>query len=95
MYEAVTRLRSAGIVAAQRRTTLTYAEAAMAIDELYPARALGRALDLLSHDCIQRREPSLAALVVRSDSGEVGEGWAASTANPAKERERCYERWRK
>ena len=35
MYEAVTRLRSAGIVAAQRRSTLTYAEAATAIDELY------------------------------------------------------------
>jgi hypothetical protein len=94
MYEAVTRLRSAGTVAAQRRSTLTYAEAATAIDELYPARGLGRAPDLLSQDCSQRGEPSLAALVVRSDSGEVGEGWAAGTASAAREHERCSEHWR-
>ena len=66
MYEAVTRLRSALIVASQRRSTLTYAEASAAIDAIYPARGLARALDLLSYDCGQRKEPSLAALIVRS-----------------------------
>jgi hypothetical protein len=81
MYEAVVRLRSALIVAAQRRSTLTYAETATAIDELYPARGLGRALDLLSYDCGQRGEPSLAALVVRSDSGRAGSGWAGDAEN--------------
>jgi hypothetical protein len=91
MYEAVVRLRSALIVAAQRRSTLTYAETAAAIDELYPARGLGRALDLLSYDCGQRGEPSLAALVVRSDSGRAGSGWAGDAEN---ERERCYRHWK-
>lgn len=95
MYQAVTRLRSAGIVAAQRRSTLTYGEAEDAIDTLYAAQGLGRALDLLTYDCQQRREPSLAALFVRKDTGEVGEGWAAHTATAAAERERCYEHWKR
>lgn len=93
MYEAVARLRSATIVAALRRSTLTYTEAERAIDLLYPARGLGAALDLLSYDCIKRREPSLAALVVRKDSGEVGEGFIGGAAAAAAEREKCYEGW--
>src|SRR6266545_3369166 len=87
MYEAVTRLRSALIVASQRRSTLTYGEASAAIDEIYPARGLGRALDLLSQDCIERKEPSLTALVVQSTSGAVGGGFKG---NAQAERERCY-----
>lgn len=90
MYEAVTRLRSALIVASQRRSTLTYGEASAAIDEIYPARGLGRALDLLSQDCIERKEPSLAALVVQSTSGAVGGGFKG---NAQAERERCYKHW--
>jgi hypothetical protein len=93
MYEAVARLRSAAIVAAQRRSTITYGEAEAAIDRLFAAYGLGRALDLLSHDCIVRREPSLAALFVRRDTGEVGDGWTGDAANAAAERERCYEYW--
>ena len=57
MYEAVVRLRSPLIVAAQRRSTLTYAETAAAIDELYPARGLGRALDLLSTTAANEGSP--------------------------------------
>lgn len=90
MYEAVTRLRSALIVASQRRSTLTYGEASAAIDEIHPARGLGRALDLLSQDCIERKEPSLAALVVQSTSGAVGGGFKG---NAQAERERCYKHW--
>jgi hypothetical protein len=90
MYEAVTRLRSALIVASQRRSTLTYAEASAAIDGIYPARGLARALDLLSYDCGQRKEPSLAALVVRSTAGAVGLGFKGDAEA---ERERCYKHW--
>jgi hypothetical protein len=95
MYEAVARLRSAGIVAAQRRSTITYGDAEVAIDRLYVAQGLGRALDLLSHDCNARREPSLAALFVRKDTGEVGDGWAGGAADAAAEREKCYEYWKR
>jgi hypothetical protein len=57
---------------------------------VYPARGLGRALDLLSQDCIERKEPSLAALVVQSTSGAVGGGFKG---NAQAERERCYKHW--
>jgi hypothetical protein len=90
MYEAVVRLRSATIVAAQHHSTLTYTEAAAAIDALYSYRRLGAALDLLSHDCIARDEPSLAALVVQKNSGQVGDGFVGDAAL---EREHCYQRW--
>jgi hypothetical protein len=90
MYEAVSRLRSATIVAAQRRSTLTYSDAEAAIDSLYPARGLAPVLDLLSHDCIARGEPALAALVVRKDTGQVGDGFMGDAALA---REECYARW--
>jgi hypothetical protein len=90
MYEAVSRLRSATIVAAQRRDTLTYTEAEAAIDSLYIARGLAPVLDLLSHDCHVRGEPSLAALVVRQDTGEVGDGFVGDAALG---REECYAWW--
>jgi hypothetical protein len=48
-YEAVHRLRAATIIAARRRSTITYGEAELAIDGLYIAQGLGPALDLLSY----------------------------------------------
>ncbi len=91
MYEAALRLRSALIVAAQRRSTLTYQEASDAIDGIFPRQGLGRPLDLLSHDRALRGEPSLAALVIGTGSGTAG---SAYVGNDAAERERCYDRWR-
>lgn len=91
MYEAAVRLRSALIVAAQRRSTLTYDQASAAIDGLFVPAGLGRPLDLLKEDCIRRGEPSLSALVVQKHSGEVG---SAFTGNADAERERCYRHWR-
>ena len=91
MYEAAVRLRSALIVAAQRRSTLTYQEASEAIDRLFAPQGLGRPLDLLSHDCITRGEPSLAALVIGKRTGTVG---SAYIGEDAAERERCYKHWR-
>ncbi|WP_137816830.1 hypothetical protein [Gandjariella thermophila] len=91
MYEAVVRLRSALIVAAQRRSTLTYEEASAAIDCAFVPAGLGRPLDLLAEDCVRRGEPSLAALIVQKRSGEVG---SAFIGNADAERERCYRHWR-
>ncbi len=75
MYEAAVRLRPALIVTAMRRSTLTYGEAEMLIEGRYIAAGLGSLLDLISVDCDSRGEPSLAALVVRSDTGEVGDSF--------------------
>jgi hypothetical protein len=95
MYEATARLRSIGIIAARRRSTITYGEAELAIDGMYVAQGLGRALDLLSWDCEDRGEPSLACLFVRKDSGQVGYGFAATVDDADAGREECFARWTK
>ncbi len=93
--ENFVRLRPALIVAAMRRTTLTYDEASLAIDNEHFAGGMsqtGRALDLITADCVARGEPSLAVLCVRSDTGEVGSHFANPERAPAG-REQCYEYW--
>jgi hypothetical protein len=90
MYDAALRLRPALIDTAKRRSTLTYGEAEILIEGRYVAQGLGPLLDLISADCDSCREPSLAALVVRLDTGEVGDSFRG---DPGAERERCYEYW--
>ncbi len=90
MYDAVLRLRGVLIKVAKRRGTITYAEASEGINRAYIPQNLGKPLDLLSEDCIRRDEPSLAALVVRKDTGEVG---SAFVGDAEAERMRCYDRW--
>jgi hypothetical protein len=91
MFEAAIRLRSALIVAAQAQSTLTYKQASAAIDGLYGYRSMGRVLDLVSEDCMQRGEPSLAGLVVAGQSGEVGD---AFVGDAEASRQACYRYWR-
>lgn len=57
----------------------------------YPPIGLGRLLDVLSVECERRQEPSLASLVVRRETGEVG---AAFVGDAEGEREECYRYWR-
>jgi hypothetical protein len=94
MIEALVRLRPALIVVAKRRSTLTYGEAETVIDGLikmgHGVADGGRLLDLITVDCERRREPSLAALVVRSDTGEVGDGFVGDAGAG---REDCYRYW--
>jgi len=89
------RLRPALIIAARRRTTLTYHEAGLAIDNEHFDGGMsqtGRALDLISADCEARDEPSLAVLCVRADTGEVGHGFINPDTVPSG-REACYGYW--
>jgi hypothetical protein len=90
MYQAALRLRSALIVAAQRRSTLTYQQASDAIDGIFAKQGLGRPLDLVSHDCQGRGEPSLSSLVIGKGTGAAG---SAYVGDDAAERERCYQHW--
>lgn len=69
----------------------TYGELVDGAGLPYPARGLGRLLQLLSEDCDRRSEPGLAALVVAKSSGEVGSGYGGNAAN---ERTRVYRYWR-
>lgn len=91
MVAALERMRAALISVAQLGGTTTYRALALAVGGAYSPRSLGRPLDVLTIDCRNRGEPSLAALVVRAGrAAEVGRGYVG---DPEDERARCYERW--
>lgn len=68
---ATARARSALIEAARHRDVLTYGELSQAIGGLVLPRHMGPLLHMLEHDCAERDEPGLAALVVSAVTGEV------------------------
>ena len=90
MVAALERMRAALIVVAQAGGTITYGQLAAATGGAYPPVGFGKALDILSIDCKNRREPSLAALVVRGDDGEVGDAFVGDAAAT---RQDCYRWW--
>lgn len=90
MLVALERMRAALVVVAMHATTITYGELARATGGAYFHRNFGRALDALSQDCINRGEPSLAALVVTAGTGEVGGAFAGDAAG---ERVELYAYW--
>jgi hypothetical protein len=71
--------RAALIVAAMRRSLLTYAElgAAIGMRGVNLRNQMRHVLDALSVDCHSLGEPSLAALVVNQRNGEPGSGWSS------------------
>lgn len=75
--EAVQRARAALIVAAMRRSILTYSELgkALGFGGIQLRNEMRHILDDLSADCIARGERSLAALVVNQATGAPGQGW--------------------
>jgi hypothetical protein len=65
--EYATRARAALIMAAMRRSIVTYKELATTIDlppHLPLPHHINRVLRLVAEDCISRGEPSLAVIVV-------------------------------
>ena len=75
--DVVRQARAALIMAAMRRSIVTYGELgkALGIDGVALRNELRHVLDDLSADCIVRGEPSLAALVVNQRTGAPGRGW--------------------
>ncbi|BDA63261.1 hypothetical protein [Actinomyces capricornis] len=69
---------------------ITYGELSEAIDGAVLPRHMGPLLHMIAHDCAARGEPSLAALVVRAGTWEVG---TADTSWAAPERRACWEHW--
>ncbi|MEU6021851.1 hypothetical protein [Micromonospora sp. NPDC047134] len=69
--------RAALILAARRRSLVTYKELGLAIGMSGVALSthMGPVLDKLSDLCIDAGEPSLAALVVNSTTGAPGKGY--------------------
>lgn len=78
------------IEVAKDGSTTTYGELKADLGLPHPANGLGRLLDLLSEDCRRRREPSLAAIVVGAETGEVGSDFGG---DPVAERQALYAHW--
>ncbi len=71
------KARSALIVAAMRRTLMTYEELgrAIGVPKTSLLATMGPILDVVSEACHDLGEPSLAALVVNKRTGRPGKGW--------------------
>ena len=76
-FETVQQARAALIIAAMQRSIVTYGELvkALGIDGVALRNEMRHVLDDLSDDCVARKEPSLAALVVNQRTGAPGQGW--------------------
>jgi hypothetical protein len=93
LRQALPGLREALVAAATEGRTLTYGEASEATKRAYPPRGMGRLLDLVGAYCAANGEPDLAALVVRADDQEVGDGRSGGAERAAAERRRCWRHW--
>lgn len=96
-YDALADLaRPALIMAAMRRTTVTYGELAKSIDfdtSIPLAHHMKSILDRVSHRCIKAGEPSLAVLVVNANTGEPGDGFVEGSLTWMAEARKCFKRW--
>ncbi|MGK2349340.1 hypothetical protein [Actinomyces sp. W5033] len=83
---ATARARSVLMEAACAQQVITYGELSQAIGGIVLPRHMGPLLHMLDHDCHERGEPGLAALVVSAVTGEVATadtGWAPSERRAA------------
>lgn len=88
--ECLPRVRDHLIECARARRTITYGELVSEVELTYRPQGLGWLMNLLSVDCQRRDEPSLAALVVRDDTGEVGHDFEGDAEA---ERDRLFAYW--
>jgi len=93
--DIVRQAKAALIIAAMRRSILTYGELgkALGIDGVALRNEMRHVLDDLSDDCTARDEPSLAALVVNQRSGAPGQGWRDGTVPWHAEVRAVFRRW--
>lgn len=91
----VAQARAALIMAAQRRSIVTYRELgrAIGIDGINLRNQLRHVLDDLSLDCADRGEPSLPALVVNAITGAPGAGWSDGRKPWHAEVQQVFRRW--
>lgn len=87
---SVAAIRPVLIALARHGGTTSYGGLKEAADVPQPAAGLGRLLDLVGTDCRRRGEPDLAALVVTTGTGEVGDKYGGDAA---REREQVYRWW--
>jgi hypothetical protein len=87
--------RAALIIAAMRRSILTYGElgTALGIEGVALRNQLRHVLDDVSKMCFKNNEPSLAALVVNQESGQPGAGWQDGSRPWHTEVRRVFQHW--
>ena len=87
--------RAALIIAATRRTLLTYGELGMAIgvEGVTLRNQLRHVLDDVSRACESAGEASLAALVVNAETGKPGAGWTDGVRDWHQEVRKVFEDW--
>ena len=92
----VSQARAALIIAATRRTLVTYGElgVALGMDPIDLRNQLRHVLDDVSDECEARGEKgSLAALVVNQETGEPGAGWSDGVRDWPKEVRKVFQQW--
>ena len=89
------RARSALVMAAMRRSIVTYKELGMAIgmSGIDLRNQMRRILDDVSEVCIANNEPVLAALVVNSTTGKPGSGWSDGEVPWYEEVQQVFKKW--
>ncbi|MDU0349344.1 hypothetical protein [Actinomyces sp. MRS3W] len=90
LAHAVVCSRAVLIDVAAHGEVITYGELSDAIGGVILPRHMGPLMHMLGHDCTERDEPMLPALVINRIKGEVGTVDAAWA--PA-ERRACWEYW--
>ncbi|PHP52190.1 hypothetical protein [Actinomyces ruminis] len=90
LAEAVMRSRQVLIEVAAHREVITYGGLSEAIGGAVLPRHMGPLMHMLGHDCAERGEPSLPALVINQAKGEVG---TADDAWAPPERSACWDYW--
>jgi hypothetical protein len=93
--EWVAQARAALIIAAMRRSLLTYGELgdALGMEGVALRNQLRHVLDAVAKTCFARGEPSLAALVVNKESGQPGAGWQNGSVPWHTEVRRVFQHW--
>jgi hypothetical protein len=95
--EQVGQARAALIMAAMRRSIVTYGELGRAIgmQGVDLRNQMRHVLDEVSERCVAAGEPSLAALVVNATTGEPGAGWRDGAVPWHSELQQAFKHWTK
>lgn len=88
------RMREILIETARHRSKVRYGDLMEQLD--YVRYQLQHAMNRIGHECVDKNEPLLTALIVYKGTGQCADGFAAEfgVTDSEGERERCYQFWK-